>query len=32
VQLYTSANDCEGVGNIPGSHSVKIFSALPSHS
>jgi len=29
VQLYTSASDCKGVGNIPGSHFVKAFSALP---
>ena len=28
VQLYTSASDCKGVGNIPGSHFVKAFSAL----
>jgi hypothetical protein len=32
VQLYTSANDCRGVENIPRSHFVKTFSALPSHS
>jgi hypothetical protein len=32
VQLYTSASHCTGVGNILGSHSVKAFSALTSHS
>ena len=32
VQLYTSAINCEGVGNIPKSHFVKAFSALLSHS
>jgi hypothetical protein len=32
VQLYTSASDCKFVGNIPGSHFVKAFSALSSHS
>jgi len=32
VQLYTSASGCKGVGNIPVSHFVKTFSALPSHS
>ena len=32
MQLYTSASDCKCVGNIPGSHFVKAFSALPSHS
>jgi hypothetical protein len=32
VQLCTTASDCTGVGNIPGNHFVKAFSALPSHS
>ena len=32
VQLPTSASDCKFAGNIPGSHFVKSFSALPSHS
>jgi hypothetical protein len=32
LQLYTSANDCKGVGIVPGSHFMKAFSALPSHS
>jgi len=32
LELYASARNCEGVGNIPGSHFVKAFSALPSHS
>jgi hypothetical protein len=32
VKLYTSASDCKGVGNIPGSHFVKAFSALLSNS
>jgi len=33
VQLYTSTSDCTfGLGNISGSHFVKAFSALPSHS
>ena len=32
VQLYNSASDCKGVGNIPGSHIMKGFSALSSHS
>ena len=32
VQLYISARDCKGVGNIPGSHFVKVFSALLLHS
>jgi hypothetical protein len=32
AHLYTSAIDCKGVGNIPGTHFVKAFSALPSHS
>ena len=32
MQLYTSAGEGKGVGNIPGSHLVKAFSALPSHS
>jgi hypothetical protein len=27
VQLYTSVSDCKGVGNIPGSHFMKDFSA-----
>jgi len=31
-QTYTSATDYKDVGNIPGSHCVKAFSALPSHS
>jgi len=31
VQLYTSDCDCKDVGNIPGSHFMKAFSALPSH-
>ena len=30
--LYSSDSDCEGVNFIPGSHFVKAFSALPSHS
>jgi len=30
-QLYTSANNCERLGNISGSLFVKAFSALPSH-
>ena len=32
VQLNTSASDCKGAGNIPESHFVNAFSALPSHS
>jgi hypothetical protein len=28
MQLYTSANECEGLGNIPEHHFVKVFSAL----
>jgi len=32
VQLYTSASDFKGVETIPGSHFMKTFSALPSHS
>jgi len=32
VQLYISASDCKSFGNIPGSHFVKDFSALPSPS
>ena len=32
VQLYTSASYCKGVGNIPGSHIMKSFSAPSSHS
>jgi hypothetical protein len=32
VHLYSSASDCKGVGNIPGTHFVKAFSALPVHS
>jgi len=32
AQLYTSASDCKGVGNIPGNQFVKSFSALLSHS
>ena len=28
VQLHTSASDCKHVGNIPGNHFVKAFSAL----
>jgi len=31
LQIYTSASDCLGFGNIPGSHFVKAYSALPSH-
>jgi hypothetical protein len=31
VQLCTSVSDCKDVGNIPTSHFVKTFSALPSH-
>jgi hypothetical protein len=32
VQLYTSASDCKGVSNIPGSNFVKAFPAIPSNS
>jgi len=32
VQLYISASDFRGVINIPRSHFVKAFSALPPHS
>ena len=32
MQLYTSASSSRVVGNIPDSHFVKVFSALPSHS
>jgi len=32
VRLYTSASDCTGFENIPGSHFVEAFSARPSHS
>jgi len=32
VRLYTSVRDCKGVENIHGSHFMKAFSALPSHS
>jgi len=32
AHLHTSASDCKGVENIHGSHFVKAFSALPSHS
>jgi hypothetical protein len=28
VQLYISTSDCKDVGNIPGSYSVKAFSAI----
>jgi len=31
VQLYNFVSDCWFVGNIPGSHFVQAFSALPSH-
>ena len=31
VQIYTYAGDFKGVRNIPESHFVKVFSALPSH-
>ena len=30
LQLHISASDCKHVGNIPGSHFMKYFSALPS--
>jgi hypothetical protein len=29
LHMYTSASDCKGVGNIPGSHFVNTFPALP---
>ena len=32
LQLPTSASNCKITGNILGSHFVKSFSALPSHS
>jgi len=32
AQLYNSTSDCKSVGNISGSHFVKAFSVLPSHS
>ena len=32
VLLYNSSSGCKCVGNIPGSHFVKTFSAPPSHS
>jgi hypothetical protein len=32
VELHASARNCKGAGNIPGSHFVKAFTALPSHS
>jgi outer membrane lipoprotein SlyB len=32
VQLYISASGSKGVGNIAGSHFLKAFSALSSHS
>jgi hypothetical protein len=32
LQLYTSASECKDVGNVSGSHFIKSFSALPSHS
>jgi len=31
VQIYTYAGNFKGFGNIPESHFVKAFSALPSH-
>ena len=31
MQIPTSSSDCKSVINIPGSHIVKAFSALPSH-
>jgi len=31
VQINTYAGDFKGVGNIPESHFVNVFSALPSH-
>jgi len=30
MQLYTSASNCKGVGNVPGSHSVKAVAFLMS--
>ena len=32
VQRFTSTSDWKDVWNIPGSHRVRAFSALPSHS
>ena len=32
MRLYTSDSHCIGIGNIPGSHFVKAFSAPLSHS
>ena len=32
VQLYTSASNGKGLGNILGSHIMKVFSLLSSHS
>ena len=32
VQLFISASERKGVGNIPGGHVLKAFSALPSYS
>jgi len=32
MQLHRSVSDNKGVGNIPGYHFVKAFSALTSHS
>ena len=32
VQLYISANDKKDFVNIPGSHFLKAFSDVPSHS
>jgi hypothetical protein len=32
VQIYISARNCQGVGHITGSHSVKAFSTVPPHS
>ena len=32
VQTYTSASEYKCVGNIPGNHFMKAFSALPAHS
>jgi hypothetical protein len=32
VRLYISASECKGVENFHGSHFMKAFSALPSHS
>ena len=31
MQIPSSASDCKGVTNIPGSHLGEAFSALPSH-